>query len=242
MSRRMESGSGTAFDDKFLDSLNKTLEMPVPRRVCNSSNYNMKSKGRGKNSAGKAGRMNANSSSSSGSVSAKQAGLEARKKVVENMSMIGDDQVKDKTRNSGMRQKLYESEYDDFIHHTYLPSHTTTVRSTHTLNKSYTASSWSKSERERLNHIYWELERPRNNNYTLQPWREYYTNFASKFITYFPQRSMQEIREKVQYMITNRVFKEKGENEYWSNQGNENKLSALIERGTNMGRSKRFDN
>lgn len=91
----------------------------------------------------------------------------------------------------------------------------TTRRSDTILRKDFTENKWSLEERERLNAIYWILNKP--SVQILSAWEQYYVEFASRFRAFYPRRSQEEIIVKIQEMISLRQMKEPGEAQYWKN-------------------------
>lgn len=113
-------------------------------------------------------------------------------------------------------------------HRSFLPRIIPTrPRALHILDKNYTTSTWSQRERETMKEIYWDMERPPKKIKAL--WRQYYNNFADKFLEFHPKRIHSEVVEKIQHLITSRAFKEDGEKEFWKSQKRQESLqmSAL---------------
>jgi hypothetical protein len=86
-------------------------------------------------------------------------------------------------------------------------------RDSSVIRSDFSKYKWTKSERDRLNVLYFELEKPANGS--VGAWDVYYEGFASRFLITFPHRDKQEVIEKIQEMYAVRHFKEKGEIEYW---------------------------
>lgn len=81
--------------------------------------------------------------------------------------------------------------------------------------RDYTANSWSIEERALLNRLYLEMPKPTVAT-KLESWRVFYDNVASRFVAFYPHRSLQESVAKLQDMISRRAMKEVGEAEYWA--------------------------
>lgn len=102
-----------------------------------------------------------------------------------------------------------------------LASHTTpepkqTSRRTRSIIRSdYSKEKWTKEERDRLNYLYLELNRPSSHN--LGAWEVYFSEFATQFRVFFPHRSHEVVVEKIKEMYATRRFTESGEGVYWAN-------------------------
>ncbi len=75
---------------------------------------------------------------------------------------------------------------------------------------------WSVEERQQLNKLYHDLPTPKNKK-NIELWKLYFINFANRFVVFYPNRSVEEVTEKVQECIAKRQFKETGEIMYWQN-------------------------
>jgi hypothetical protein len=75
------------------------------------------------------------------------------------------------------------------------------------------SNKWTIEEREKLNQLYHEIEKPTTNY--LESWNLYYKNIADRFVGLYPKRKHSDVVEKIIIMITSRQMKEKGEIEYW---------------------------
>jgi len=80
--------------------------------------------------------------------------------------------------------------------------------------KDFTLNSWSLEERKLLNKIYLEMPKPTVMT-KLDSWRIFYENVCSRFIQFYPQRTLKESIAKLEEMIHRRAIKEVGEPEYW---------------------------
>ncbi len=76
-------------------------------------------------------------------------------------------------------------------------------------------SKWQKDERDYLNMLYEELERPTAKVPSL--WNIYYRSMYERFRPFYPRRTYKEVREKVVEMIKKRQFKTTVEKEFWDN-------------------------
>ena len=74
-------------------------------------------------------------------------------------------------------------------------------------------SKWQREERDYLNMLYEELERPTAKVPSL--WEIYYRNFYERFRPFYPHRSYKEVREKLIEMINKRQFKTTEERRFW---------------------------
>jgi hypothetical protein len=93
-----------------------------------------------------------------------------------------------------------------------------TVPRTETIiRKSFTTNRWSTAERDRMNKLYWEINRPIVSDSTA--WKEYYQEFAARFRSYYPNRTPKEIVVKAKELVSRRALKEPGEKEFWSTVG-----------------------
>jgi hypothetical protein len=90
-----------------------------------------------------------------------------------------------------------------------------TQRSRSVIRCDYSKAKWTKEERDRLNYLYLELNRPSGHN--IAAWEVYFTQFAEQFRVFHPQRGQSEVVEKVKDMFANRQFTESGEGSYWMN-------------------------
>lgn len=82
------------------------------------------------------------------------------------------------------------------------------------IRKSFTTNRWSAAERDRMNKLYWEINRPVISDSTA--WKEYYQEFAARFRSYYPHRTAKEIIVKAKELVSHRALKEPGEKEFWS--------------------------
>lgn len=72
---------------------------------------------------------------------------------------------------------------------------------------------WTRDERLYLNNLYKEIPRPDKSSNEL--WDIYYKKMYDRFRPFFRHRSKQEVIEKVEQMVTQRLFKTVEEDEYW---------------------------
>ena len=82
------------------------------------------------------------------------------------------------------------------------------------VRKDFTTNAWSLDERMMLNKIYVEMPKPTVKT-KLDSWKVFYESVASRFIQFFPHRTLKETIEKLEDLIHRRVIKEVGETEYW---------------------------
>ena len=74
-------------------------------------------------------------------------------------------------------------------------------------------SKWHKEERDCLNKLYEELERPNVKVPSL--WEVYYRRVYERFRPFYPQKGYEEVRNKVVEMIRKRQFKTTEERVFW---------------------------
>ena len=89
----------------------------------------------------------------------------------------------------------------------------TLARSESFIRKDYSLNKWTTEERNRLNALYWEVNKPLVSDKAA--WRDYYIDIASRYRVFFPRRTTKEIIVKVRELIAHRVLKERGEKEFW---------------------------
>lgn len=231
MVRQMHSNGGT-YDDKFLDKLSKAQGMSVKRRVQGGrSSSSGKVEGRGKDKATGTAARSRGKTGPSGSFT---RGKKSAVATVDAMMIAEVNSL------SSMVSAVDVNGDNDGIHHTFLPRVGTLRRKEGLIDKTRTTAAWSKEEREYMNKIYWELDRPRATALQKGPWRAYYEDFTSRFLTMYPRRNRTDVLEKVEHLVTSRAFKEQGEEEFWQTQ-KEGKTSSLVQRGSNMGMATRFE-
>lgn len=92
---------------------------------------------------------------------------------------------------------------------------TTMPREPRDSRRDYTANSWSIEERALLNRLYLELPKPTVVT-KLDSWRVFYDIVCTRFVAFYPHRSLEESIAKLQDMINRRAMKEVGEAEYWA--------------------------
>jgi hypothetical protein len=96
----------------------------------------------------------------------------------------------------------------------HVPFEPTRGRDVSVLRKDFTNNKWSKDERRRINTLYWEIKKP--HVASKEAWRDYLTEFAARFKSYYPERKTVDIVEKVKAFIKHRSMKEPGEREHWT--------------------------
>lgn len=94
-----------------------------------------------------------------------------------------------------------------------LPSIVTAKREPRVMKKTVTKHRWSLEERKLLNMLYLDIPRPQYNKKEL--WKFYYETMSQRFQQFHPQRSLNEIAEKIEDMLLKRQMKEAGELTYW---------------------------
>jgi len=82
------------------------------------------------------------------------------------------------------------------------------------LRKDFTVNSWSLDERMLLNKLYLETPKPTVKT-KIDSWKVFYENVCSRFIQFYPARTLKESIEKLEDLIRRRAIKEVGESEYW---------------------------
>ena len=82
------------------------------------------------------------------------------------------------------------------------------------IRRDFTTNAWSLEERTLLNKIYLEMPKPTVAT-KVDSWRAFYENVCSRFIQFFPHRTLKESIAKLEDLLHRRVMKEVGENEYW---------------------------
>jgi hypothetical protein len=75
-------------------------------------------------------------------------------------------------------------------------------------------SKWSLEERQKLNTLYREIPLPPPHAKP-EIWQLYFEKVAERFYVFYPDRSKQDIRDKLRSMISRRQMKEEGEESYW---------------------------
>lgn len=192
---------GKKIDDKFIDKVSKLMDIP---RTTNSEKVAKKQKITAQikemvtMSRSRADMMPTSMIESRGGGGASNAGSGS--------SISG----------SSSSSMSAQSTIPEGPHRSFLPRIIPTrARALHILDKNYTTSTWSQKERETMKEIYWDMKRPPKKVKSL--WKQYYNNFADKFLEFHPKRIHSEVVEKIQHLITTRAFKEDGEKEYWNN-------------------------
>lgn len=112
---------------------------------------------------------------------------------------------KDKTLSPLIKRKLVD----------FGPEPKINVRKEEVTIKAPMDTKWEKEERDYLNMLYEELERPTAKVASL--WNIYYRNFYERFRPFYPNRSYKEVREKLVEMIKKRQFKTTVERQFWDN-------------------------
>jgi hypothetical protein len=82
------------------------------------------------------------------------------------------------------------------------------------LNRDRSLLKWTLEERQKLNSLYYEMSTPSQNAH-LEIWKAYLIEFAKRFHIFYPNRSMEDITEKIRTMLAKKQMKEKGEEEFW---------------------------
>jgi hypothetical protein len=72
---------------------------------------------------------------------------------------------------------------------------------------------WLLEEKKKINDLYWEVSRPKTKSPVA--WDVYYQIIVCRFLENFKNHSMEEVRKKVETMLTLRQLKMQGEEEYW---------------------------
>jgi hypothetical protein len=85
----------------------------------------------------------------------------------------------------------------------------------------HSKNAWSKEERERLNELYLEAEKPASNHPS--SWNGFYKNLARLFCVYFPARREIEVMKKLHSLLCKHALIESGEREHWENFRKNNK-------------------
>jgi len=73
---------------------------------------------------------------------------------------------------------------------------------------------WGPYEREKLNNLYWELDRPKRPG--ADALNDHLHLYAKRHRVLFKNRPTEEIVDRVRYMLRFNIFKEKDEAQYWS--------------------------
>jgi hypothetical protein len=98
-------------------------------------------------------------------------------------------------------------------HRKNIPLVPTIKRSVTVIRKDFTQYKWTKEERNRLNALYWDVNKPLMN--TNEAWNDYVQQFAARFKEYYPSKETDDIIEKLRQFIKFRSMKEPGEKEFW---------------------------
>ena len=104
-----------------------------------------------------------------------------------------------------------------------IPRPAARTRSTYSENK------WTKAEREKLNSIYWTLQKP--GGHSMSAWNNYFVDFATQFRIFYNKRSEKEVIAKIKDLYATRQFEEVGESKYWSGLHPDGTDSVKVARG-----------
>ena len=86
-------------------------------------------------------------------------------------------------------------------------------RELYVIKRDYSKNKWTLEERERMNTLFHELEKPTTN--LLGAWEQYYKGFADRFRSTVPGRSEADVIEKLQGMILKRQMHDDKEKQFW---------------------------
>lgn len=75
---------------------------------------------------------------------------------------------------------------------------------------------WSTQEKKKITDLYWELARPTSK--AAMAWTIYYQMFVARFLEFYPNKPVDEVRRKIEQMLALRQLKMSGEEEYWKEQ------------------------
>lgn len=84
-------------------------------------------------------------------------------------------------------------------------------------DRTRTHTKWSAEERQKLSQLYRDVPLPAISG-EKELWNFYYQKVAERFVVFFPQRSREDVKEKLRSMLAKKQMKEAGEEAYWAQQ------------------------